>query len=85
MFVLLKTNPPDEKYLRTFTLKICQLNTDKPVILPSFKKLYCTPEANTDFNDEPAESTGYNPESGIMNTTLREVLRNDPILAYPVV
>ena len=56
------------KYLRTFTLKMCLLNTNKPVILPLFKKLYFTPEADTDFNDEPAELTGDKLETGIMNT-----------------
>ena len=47
-------NPQDE-YLRKFTQKMCQFKTDEPVILPLFKKLYCTPEAETDLHDEPAE------------------------------
>ena len=68
------TNPPDEKYLRTFTKKMCQLNTYKPVILPLFKKLYFAPEVDTDFNDEPADSSGNKPETGIMNTKLQEIL-----------
>ena len=69
------TNPPDEKYLRTFTEKMCHLNTNKPVILLLFKKLYFTPEVDTDFNDEPADSTGNRPETGIMNTKLQEILK----------
>lgn len=50
------TNPPDEKYLKKFTQMMCQLKTAKHVILPLFKKLYHTPEADTDVNNEPAES-----------------------------
>jgi len=33
------TNPPDEKYLRRFTQKMCQLKSDTPIILPLFKTL----------------------------------------------
>ena len=73
------TSPPDEKYLRRFTQKMCQLKTDFPVILPLFKKLYCSPEADTlDLNDEPAESTDNKVETGIMNTKLQEVMGNHP-------
>ena len=73
------TSPPDEKYLRRFTQKMCQLKTDFPVILPLFKKLYCSPEADTlDLNDEPAESTDNKAETGIMNTKLQEVMENHP-------
>ena len=75
------TNPPDEKYLRTFTEKMCQLNTNKPVILPLFKKLYFTPEVDIDFNDEPSDSTGYRPVTGIMNTKLQEILKTDPSIS----
>ena len=60
---------------------MCQLNTNKPVILPLFKKLYFTPEVDTDFNDEPAESTGNKPKTGIMNTELQEVLKDDPSIS----
>ena len=35
------TNPPDEEYLKKFTQKMFKLKTDRPVILPLFKKLYC--------------------------------------------
>ena len=65
------TNPPDDEYLRQFTQKLCQLKSDSPVILPLFKKLYCSPEADTDFNDESAESNGNKDETGIMNTKLQ--------------
>ena len=57
---------------------MCKLKTDRPVILPLFKKLYCTPEADTDLYNEPAESKGYKAETSIMNTKLQEVLRNNP-------
>lgn len=58
-------DPPDEKYLRRFTQNMCQLKTDSPVILPLFKKLYRSPEADTlDLNDEPAESTDNKAETG---------------------
>ena len=57
--------------LRTFTQKMCQLNTNKPVILPLFKKHYFTLEVDTDFNDESTESTGTKPETRIMNTILQ--------------
>ena len=56
---------------------MCQLKTNTPVILPLFKKLFCSPEADTDLNDEPSESTD-NVETGIMNTKLKEIMRNDP-------
>ena len=73
------TSRPDEKCLRRFTQKMCQLKTDFPVILPLFKKLYCSPEADTlDLNDEPAESTDNKAETGIMNTKLQEVMGNHP-------
>ena len=73
------TNPPDEKYLRRFTQEMCQLKTDSPVILPLFKKLYCSPEADTlDLKDEPAESTDNKAGTGILNTKLQEVMRNHP-------
>ena len=45
---------------------------------PLFKKLYCTPEAETGLHDEPAETNGNKPETGTMHTKLQEVLRNDP-------
>ena len=70
-------NPPSEKYLKRFTQRMCQLKTDTPVILPLFKKLFCSPEADTDLNDEPSESTD-NAETGIMNTKLKEITRNHP-------
>ena len=57
---------------------MCQLETDKPVIFPLPKKLYCSPEADTDLCDEPAKSNGNKANTGIMNTKLLEVLRNDP-------
>ena len=58
---------------------MCQLKTDFPVILPLFKKVYCSPEADTlDLNDEPAESTDNKAETGIMNTKLQEVMGNHP-------
>ena len=72
------TNPPDEEFLGKSTQKMCQFKTDGPVILPLFKKLYCTPEAEKDLHDEPAETSGNKPETGIMHTKLQEVLRNDP-------
>ena len=52
------TNPPGEEYLREFTQKLSRLKNDKPVILPLFRKLYCSSEENTDICDEPAESDG---------------------------
>ena len=70
------TNPPDEEYLKKFTQKMCELKTDRPVILPLFKKLYCTPDGETDLCDESAESKGYKAETSIMK--LKEVLRNNP-------
>ena len=70
------TNPPDDEYLRQFTKKLCQLKSDSPVILPLFKKLYCSPEADKDLNDESAEPNGNKDETGIMNTKLQEVLKN---------
>ena len=57
---------------------MCQLKTDRPVILPLFKTIYCSPEADTDLNYEPAESNGNKAETSIMNTKLQEVLRNHP-------
>ena len=72
------TGPPDEKYLRQFTKKMCQLKTDTPVILPLFKKLYSSSEADTDLHEEPAESSDNKAGTGIMDTKLREVMRNHP-------
>ena len=65
-------------YLRQFTLKMCQLKTDAPVILPLFKKLYCNSEAGTDLHEEPAETSDNKAETGIMNTKLKEVITNHP-------
>ena len=73
MSVLLKT--PDDEYLKQFTTKLCQLKFVSPVILPLFKKLYCSPEADTALNDESAESKGNKDETGVMNTKLQEVLK----------
>ena len=72
------TNPPDEEYLRKFTQKMCQFKVDSPVILPLFKKLYCTPETDTDLCDDPVESNSNKPETGIMHTKLQQVLSTDP-------
>ena len=44
---------------------MCQLITDSPVILPLFKKLCRSPEADIlDLDDEPAESTDNKAETG---------------------
>jgi len=72
------TNPPDEKYLRRFTQKMCQIKTDTPVILPLFKKLYCSSGADTDLHEEPAELSDNKTETGIMNTKLKEIVNNHP-------
>ena len=73
------TNPPGEEYLtREFTQKLSRLKNDKPVILPLFRKLYCSSEENTDICDEPAESDGNKAEMGIMITKLQVILRNNP-------
>ncbi|XP_068708975.1 uncharacterized protein [Montipora foliosa] len=72
------TNPPDEKYLRNFTQKMCQLPTSSPVILPLFKKLYCTTEADTDQVGKTTKSSKDKLGSGIMKLKLAELLRNDP-------
>ena len=73
------TSPPDEKYLRRFTEKMCQLKTDTPVILPLFKKIYSNSEADTDLHEEPAKSIDNKAGTGIMDTKLREVMRNPNI------
>ena len=49
--------------------------------MPLFKNLYFTPEVDTDFDDEPADSTGNRPETGIMNTKLQEILKTDPSIS----
>ena len=72
------TNPPEEAYPRKFTQKMCQFKTDRPVILPLFKKLYCTPETVTDLCDDSVESNVNKPETGFMHTKLKQVLRTDP-------
>ena len=72
------TNPPDEKYLRNFTQKMCQLPTSSPVVLPLFKKLYCTTEADTDQVGKTSKSSEDKLGSGIMKLKLEELLRNDP-------
>ena len=61
------TNPPAEEYLRKFTQKMCQLKTDRPVILPLLKKLYSTPKTETDLYDVSVESNG---KTGKTETTL---------------
>ena len=55
---------------------MCQLKTDKLVTL-LVQKTPLYPEAGTDLNDEPSESTD-NLETGIMNTKLKEIMRNHP-------
>ena len=70
------TNSPDEEYLKVFTEKMCQLKTDRPVILPLFKKLYCTPETDT-LSDEFHAAINEN-KTGIMQNKLHEVLTNHP-------
>jgi len=57
---------------------MCQIKTDTPVILPLFKKLYCSSEADTDLHEEPAESSDNKAETGIMNTKLKEIMKNHP-------
>ena len=75
------SNPPDEEYLRKFTQKMCQFRTDSPVTLPLFKKLYCTPETDTDLCDDSVESSSNKPETGIMHTKLQQVLSTDPSIS----
>ena len=55
---------------------MCQLKTDKLVTL-LVQKTLLYPEADIDLNDEPSESTD-NLETGIMNTKLKEIMRNHP-------
>ena len=59
---------------------MCQFKTDRPVTPPPplFKKLYCTPETDTDLCDYSVESNGNKPETGIIHTKLQQVLRTDP-------
>ena len=45
---------------------------------PYSKKLYCTPETDTDLCDYSVESNGNKPETGIIHTKLQQVLRTDP-------
>lgn len=62
------TNPPDQECLREFTQKLMGLKSDRPVILPLFRKLYCSSEENTDISDELLKTDGNKAELGIMIT-----------------